>query len=291
MTDILECETRVLGEDFDANVMLLQEIFRCDATFRARQFRMGTGNRCALFYLDGMVNTQMMNLSVVRPLMLAETVEGDPALSVLERVLFSNEVSESAKLQDVLRGILYGDSALLIEGSARALVMNTKGWRTRGVSEPKNDQINFLSAEKEFSGTIDLVRRSADAPGGKVRKAFVIPPCGIIFQHGKFRPMPGTELIRPETAADLINLFVAGGEHDFHGNFRTGPEKFTFCTDGFNEFFRGRGGDTDIGFHFQKSGVIKFFADCTPQRRPFFQIRADFLQMNAIHDQRVCPVP
>lgn len=141
MTDVLQHETRVLGEDFDANVMLLQEIFRCDATFRARHFRMGAGNRCALFYLDGMVNTQMMNLSVVRPLMLAETVEGDPALSVLERVLFSNEVSESAKLQDVLRGILYGDSALLIEGSSRALVMNTKGWRTRGVSEPKNETV------------------------------------------------------------------------------------------------------------------------------------------------------
>ena len=94
-----------------------------------------------------------------------------------------------------------------------------------------------------------------------------------------------------ETAADLINLFVAGGEHDFHGDFRTGPEKFTFCTDGFNEFFRSRSGDADIGFHFQKSGVIKLFADSTPQRRPFFQIRADFLQMNAIHDQRVCPVP
>ena len=141
MTDVLACETRVLGSDFDANVALLKEIFRCDATFRVRQFRMGAGNRCALFYLDGMVNTQMMNLSVVRPLMLAETVKGDPTLSVLERVLFSNEVSDTPNLQDVLRGILYGDSALLIEGSALALVINTKGWRTRGVSEPKNETV------------------------------------------------------------------------------------------------------------------------------------------------------
>ncbi len=141
MTDILERETRVLCENFDSNIELLQEIFRCDATFRVRKFRMGTGNRCALFYLDGMVNTQMMNLSVVRPLMLSETVEGDPARAVSERILFSNEVKLTSKLQDVLRGILYGDSALLIEGSSEALVMNTKGWRTRGVSEPKNETV------------------------------------------------------------------------------------------------------------------------------------------------------
>lgn len=141
MTDLLMRETRVLDEDFDTNVELLREIFRCDATFRVREFRMGVGNRCALFYLDGMVNTQMMNLSVVRPLMLAETLEGDPISSVSERVLFSNEVNCSEKLQDILRGILYGDSALLIEGSKKALVMNTKGWRTRGVSEPKNETV------------------------------------------------------------------------------------------------------------------------------------------------------
>lgn len=141
MTDVLERETRMLGAVYDENVALLREIFACDATFRVREFRMGAGNRCALFYLDGMVNTQMVNLSVVRPLMLSETVEGDPAQAVSERILFSNEVSLTAKLQDVLRGILYGDSALLIEGSAEALVMNTKGWRTRGVSEPKNETV------------------------------------------------------------------------------------------------------------------------------------------------------
>lgn len=141
MSDILSRETRVLSAEFDDNVELLREIFRCDATFRVREFRMGAGNRCALFYLDGMVNSQLMNLSVVRPLMLAETVEGDPAQMVGERILFSNEVAQTPLLQDVLRGILYGDSALLIEGSALALVMNTKGWRTRGVSEPKNETV------------------------------------------------------------------------------------------------------------------------------------------------------
>ena len=44
-------------------------------------------------------------------------------------------------MQDLLRGILYGDSVLLIEGSSEGLVMNTKGWRTRGVSEPKNETV------------------------------------------------------------------------------------------------------------------------------------------------------
>ena len=69
MTDVLMRETRMLSGNYDADLKLFQDIFQRDATFRVREFRSGMGNRCALLYLDGMVNTQLMNLSIVRPVM------------------------------------------------------------------------------------------------------------------------------------------------------------------------------------------------------------------------------
>ena len=141
MTDVLSRETRMLSGNFDADLELFREIFRRDATFRVREFRAGMGNRCALLYLDGMVNTQLMNLSIVRPVMLAEPASGDPAERLSEHILFSNDVKSTGQVQDHLRGILYGDSVLLVEGASSGLVMNTKGWRTRGVSEPKNETV------------------------------------------------------------------------------------------------------------------------------------------------------
>ena len=141
MTDILERETRRISGNYDEDLELFREIFRCDATFRVRDFTAGTGGRCALLYLDGMVNTQLMNLSIVRPMMLAERREGDPAELAAERILFANDVKKAPDLQTLLRGILYGDSVLLLEGAAEGLVINTKGWRTRGVSEPKNETV------------------------------------------------------------------------------------------------------------------------------------------------------
>ena len=141
MVDRLETEERMLKGQYDEDVSLFREIFCRDATFRIREFQAGTGHRCALMYLDGMVNNQLMNLSIVRPLMLAEKLEGDVARDASQKILFSNDVKETAALQDLLRGILYGDSVLLMEQSAVGLVMNTKGWRTRGVSEPKNETV------------------------------------------------------------------------------------------------------------------------------------------------------
>ena len=141
MTDLLSKETRRLSGVFDQDVALFKDIFQCDATFRVREFQAGTGMRCALMYLDGMVNNQLMNLSIVRPLMLAESVSGEPSEDVARRILFSNDVKSTDQLQDILRGILYGDSFLLLEHASSGLVMNTKGWRTRGVSEPKNETV------------------------------------------------------------------------------------------------------------------------------------------------------
>ena len=141
MADYLATETRSLCGRFDEDVALLKAIFQRDATFRIRAFQTGTGLRCALMYLDGMVNNQLMNLSIVRPLMLAEVLNGDPAQDASRRILFSNDIKETASLQELLRGILYGDSVLLIEKGSVGLVMNTKGWRTRGVSEPKNETV------------------------------------------------------------------------------------------------------------------------------------------------------
>ena len=41
----------------------------------------------------------------------------------------------------MLRAVLYGDTLLLIDGSAQAITVNTKGWKTRGISEPENERI------------------------------------------------------------------------------------------------------------------------------------------------------
>jgi len=126
---------------FDDDLEWFRGRFAKDATFRVRSIRTQIGGRCAVLYLDGMVNTVVMNESMVRPLLLAEACEGDPLAVMEERVLFSNDVKRLTDKGELLRGILYGDCVLLAEGSLGALVMNSKGWRTRGISEPKNETV------------------------------------------------------------------------------------------------------------------------------------------------------
>lgn len=132
---------RKLTGDFDADLRIFCELFRLDGTFRRREVRTPAGVRCALLYLDGMVNGETAHEAVIRPLLTSGEPAGDPALWLCETVLYAADVKPCDRVRDLLRAMLYGDSVLLVGGAGTALVINTKGFRTRGISEPENEAV------------------------------------------------------------------------------------------------------------------------------------------------------
>ncbi len=131
-----------LSNSLESNMELLKGIFIKDAILRTRRITATNGIGFGLLYFDGMVNNSAINESVVRPLVLAEeTPWDDRAAFVMERVLFAGEVKMTENVEDMLRSILYGDALILIDGSQKALTVNVKGWRSRGISEPENERI------------------------------------------------------------------------------------------------------------------------------------------------------
>ncbi len=122
--------------ELDANIAFFKEIFKKDSVLRLKRVS-GSGAyncRCALFYVDGMVNSELLNESVVKPLLLVQNERADESLTeyIANRVLFASETKCTENVADMLRAVLYGDTLLLIDGCMTAITVNTKGWRTRG---------------------------------------------------------------------------------------------------------------------------------------------------------------
>lgn len=161
-----------LSED----LRLMRKIFLRDSILRIREFHAGggLGRDCAALYFDGMVGAAMINDSVVRPMVNAHAVLGDDlpdgegvAEIVMRRVLYANEISVTEDLGEMLRGVMYGDTVLFIDGSREALVINTKGWKTRGISEPEDERILQGPREGFSEGVmtnLSLIRRKLQTP-------------------------------------------------------------------------------------------------------------------------------
>ena len=129
--------------DLDMNISLFKNIFKNDAILRNRTVEIGkTGYRASVFYMDGMINSEILNESIIKPLVLAEIKPDDiNAKNISSKILFAGEVATATTADAAISGVLYGDTVLMLEKENTVLVINTKGWRTRGVTEPADEKV------------------------------------------------------------------------------------------------------------------------------------------------------
>ena len=134
-----------IATDLAENEKRFAAIFQNDATVRSKRIRVRGVQEydCAVIYLDGMVNQELVNDSVVRPLLTVRTQRREDSLAgfVASQVLFASEVKPQRDIAELLRAILYGDTVLLIDGCPDALIINTKGWEKRSITEPEDERV------------------------------------------------------------------------------------------------------------------------------------------------------
>lgn len=169
MTNVKDYSNITLTSNIDENLQLIQNIFSKDSVLRSKKIGAGAGFCCILIYFDGMVNIETVNQAVVRPLLVAkrESTVKSRERFIAEDVLYSGEVKVVSQVSDMLSGMLYGDSLLLIENCKKALIINTKGWRTRGITEPQDERV--LQGPREGFDeaamfNISLIRRKLLTP-------------------------------------------------------------------------------------------------------------------------------
>ncbi|MGL5513758.1 MAG: spore germination protein [Sporomusa sp.] len=98
-----------------------------------------------LLFMDGMVDTKLINLSILQPLLLMSPPEdiktGQALVSYLMRkILPANQLIRGSSFSELQTGINSGDSVLMIDGINEMLIIGSKGWEHRAVSKPTTEQ-------------------------------------------------------------------------------------------------------------------------------------------------------
>jgi spore germination protein KA len=137
-----------LYKDLVKNQQLLEKIFELPANqdIVVRDFLIPSLQRKALLiYIDGLSDRNTQSFAVLQPLMVLGPVEAnggkDPIAIAYEKLVPGHQIQKTKYLKDVIDGVLDGSSALLIDGSDQALVIETKGWEHRGVDRPNNEPV------------------------------------------------------------------------------------------------------------------------------------------------------
>lgn len=158
-----------LEKGLEKNMLMFKELFKNDNTFVVRKVKCFGNIDATVMFFDGMVNNLIINENIIKPLTeyKIENIEMINTDFVAQKVVQINDAKVSDNMTDILNGFLYGDSILIIDGDPRAIILNTKGFIMRGISEPESEKV--LSGPREgfiesFMMNLSMIRRRLKTP-------------------------------------------------------------------------------------------------------------------------------
>lgn len=165
-----------LEQSLQNNIAVFRSIFSDDDTFIVREFenQNDTSIKCCIFYIDGMVNAEIINENIIQPVIQnAIAKDSEDILNDLKNhVIAANNVQITADIASLSDAIIRGDSVFVLDGAASGLIINSRGWQTRPIDEPPSERV--IQGPKEgfvesIAVNLSLIRRKLGTPDLKIR--------------------------------------------------------------------------------------------------------------------------
>ncbi|MFC6650437.1 spore germination protein [Paenibacillus rhizoplanae] len=113
-----------------------------------KQLKLGKHTELAIFYIDGLIDNQLLHNSILyslqegRTSVLLEEQDPDKKIEILtSRVLMAGDLTVVQDYAQFVHDLLSGNVMLMVEGTASALRIGLPGWEDRGVSEPSSQSV------------------------------------------------------------------------------------------------------------------------------------------------------
>lgn len=138
---------RTLTKSLEKNIVLLKNAFSGDETvmYRVFQNKHLDSAKCCIFYLDGMVNSEIINENIIQPILsddLTQDISNHNLLDELRyKIIVANNISVSDDFNTIAAALYAGDTVFLLENCDRVLVIDSKGWQTRSITEPESARV------------------------------------------------------------------------------------------------------------------------------------------------------
>lgn len=213
-----------LSRDLEANAATLKKAFHVpdssDVVFR--EIRCADPPlRVLVAYIEGMSAFDKVFRCVLQPLMLLSPIpkkaRKDPAGCLEEALLPNGQVERKNTVEQVIESMVQGDTLVLAEGSAAALIVETKGWEHRAVGEAVSERIvrgpqqGFVEVLRANTG---LVRSMIQTPDLVVESLNIgvraKTKCALLYVKSVANPKIVAECRRRLLGIDASEILTSG---------------------------------------------------------------------------------
>lgn len=150
-----------------------------DVVYRSIEIGKSKKIEALIVFVDGLIDKTVISEFAIEALFEKEdfnnnieNIKSNISEKVSQESIAVHDVKEEEDLDKVIEMILVGETALLIDGSNKALILSTRGWPSRGIAEPPTETV-VKGPRDGFTETLRfntaLVRRRIRDPKLKVR--------------------------------------------------------------------------------------------------------------------------
>lgn len=157
-------ENQILSSSLEENINIIENIFKNDDTLIKRKFYNPTNNiKCAVLFLDGMVDTSVINEDIIRPIMENTNTSKVRLIHYLQyEVIVSSKCEPIKDINEIANNLLIGYTVLFIDGISKSLIIKSPGFEVRSIEEPQGETV--LSGPREgftesITVNLSLIRR------------------------------------------------------------------------------------------------------------------------------------
>lgn len=171
-----------VSKNLPKNLNLIKDITGNSNDLKIHEFSFGKRDyQAALIFIDGLVNSETISQTILKPILESDCLNSDLEsfndLNFLKtRILRSGETDKTADLMALIRGIFSGDTILICQGFEEGLIINTKGWEKRSISEPQTEPVIRGPREgftENFRTNTALLRRRIKDPSLRMENMII----------------------------------------------------------------------------------------------------------------------
>lgn len=202
-----------LSNDIEKNISKLQEHF-CLTEDLLKKELIFNNEKCVIFYIDSMLNKELLQSSVIDPII--DVKSGD-----IENAVFAAELKMTSMITEAGKSLLDGFCVILLENNSQAYMASVGGIEGRSIQEPSNERSIKSSHDgfvEGFSSNLHLLRKRIKSPQLKV-KYFTIgnltqTKVGMLYLDHLANKELINEVERRLTSIEIDQLYSTGELED-----------------------------------------------------------------------------
>lgn len=129
--------------------------------FQVKQIKIFGQFRAAVFYFSNLVNQDIINKDILRPLMYVpeHLLNRDKSLNklidmIMYETLYHGQAKVEESLEKLLTGLLQGETVIFVDGISEAIHISTREVEHRSITQPETEQV-ILGPREGFIENLD----------------------------------------------------------------------------------------------------------------------------------------